>query len=204
MSLKRIGGLLLLGLLFAPPGQAEESFLRLRAIQVSALLAEKAEKSKYLEGTTQVDMTTVVEGAMLTYGSLGVGQSTLTTTIDAGDVQHTLISQWLEGAMVFGVTRTTTLTLGAGLLSQGTGTVTYRGTEYTSTSAKGSSWFAFFGLEYVLPLTIDFIPLEYVEVLLGYRENLLSYSGYQSATTTLDTTVKVKSVQTLLGFGVVF
>ena len=106
--------------------------------------------------------------------------------------------------MLFGVTRTTTLTLGTGLLSKGTGTVTYSGTEYTSTSAKGSSWFAFFGLEYVLPLTIDFIPLEYVEVLLGYRENLLSYSGYQSATTTLDTTVKVKSVQTLLGIGLVF
>ena len=41
-------------------------------------------------------------------------------------------------------------------------------------------------------------------MLLGYRENLLSYSGYQSATTTLDTTVKVKSVQTLLGIGLVF
>jgi len=206
MSLKWTCCLVVLGVMLSTTSRAQEdkSYLRIRLTQASALLAEKAEKGKYLEGTTEVDMSTVIGGLMLSYGTYGVGQSTLNTSIDAGSVQHTLTSKWQEGAFIFGVTRTTTLTLGGGLLSEGKGTVTYSGTEYTSTSVSGNSWFALFGLEYVLPLTIDFIPLEYVEVLVGYRENWLKYGGYQSGSTTLDSTVKVKSVQTLLGFGAVF
>jgi len=41
-------------------------------------------------------------------------------------------------------------------------------------------------------------------VLLGYRENRLSYGGYQSGSSTLGNSVKVKTVQYLLGLGLVF
>ena len=198
MPLKRTCCLLLGLLLCTAPAVQAERYLRIR------LLQPQSEQGKYREGSTEGKLATTGTGWLLSYGAFAVGQSTLTTSISLGDFQHKLISAWQEGAFIFGLTRTSSLTLGGGLLSAGKGTVTYSGTEYTSTSVSGNSWFALFGLEYVLPLTIDFIPLEYVEVLVGYRENLLKYGGYQSGSTTLDTTVKVKSVQTLLGFGAVF
>lgn len=198
MPLKRTCCLLLGLLLCTAPAVQAERYLRIR------LLQPQSEQGKYREGSTEGKLGTTGTGWMLSYGDFAVGQSTLTTSISLGDFQHKLISAWQEGAFIFGMTRTSSLTLGGGLLSAGKGTVTYSGTEYTSSSASGNSWFGLMGFEYILPITFDLIKFEYVEVLLGYRENRLSYGGYQSGSSTLGNSVKVKTVQYLLGLGLVF
>ena len=91
-------------------------------------------------------------GWMLSYGFLGIGASSLTTKIDAGDTQHKLISEWNELSLVMAA-QTSSLTLGVGNLKEAKGTMTYKGNEYTSESATGTSWFGSVGIEYTLPFT---------------------------------------------------
>jgi len=174
------------------------SYLRLRVIQPTS-----GDQGKYTSGGKEAGLDTVGSGWMLSYGFLGIGASSLTTKIDAGDTQHKLISEWNELSIVMAA-QTSSLTLGVGNLKEGKGTMSYKGNEYTSESATGTSWFGAVGIEYTLPFKLIFVPFDFVEVILGYRENLLTYENYQSGTTSLTSPVKVKTVQYLLGGGVVF
>ena len=54
------------------------------------------------------------------------------------------------------------LTLGGGTISKGEGKLSYGGYECIGTKVSGNSYFALFGLEYILPVNLDIIPLEYV------------------------------------------
>ena len=74
----------------------------------------------------------------------------------------------------------------------------------TSSTATGSSWFVLFRLEYKLPLNLDFIGLDFTEILVGYRENLIELSNYHYESTTLSETDKFVTKQTIFGIGLVF
>lgn len=174
------------------------SNLRFRAYETNG------ELGKYNEGKTIGILETKGKGGMISYGFFGIGSSTLNTTLLVGDYSHTLISEWNELAFIFEITNTTTLTFGTGETSKGEGKVIYNNYEYTSSKILGKSWFAILGLEYTLPVTLDIIPFNYIELLLGYRDNKIKYSDYKRGGSTLNNNVKVQTNQYLFGFGVVF
>ena len=68
----------------------------------------------------------------------------------------------------------------------------------------GTSFLGFFGLECTLPLNLDFIGLDFTEILLGYKKNLMTYQSYMAGDTTLSSSLKVISIQYLFGIGLVF
>ena len=91
-----------------------------------------------------------------------------------------------------------------GTISKGEGTLSYGGYEFIGTKVSGNSYFALFGFEYILPVNLEIIPLEYAEILLRYRENRMKCEGYQPGEITISTTNKVKTIQYLLGLGLEF
>ena len=99
------------------------SYLRMRVIQPTS-----GDQGKYTSGGKEAVLDTVGSGWMLSYGFLGIGASSLTTKIDAGDTQHKLISDWNELSLVMAA-QTSSLTLGVGNLSGAKGTMTYKGNE---------------------------------------------------------------------------
>ena len=74
----------------------------------------------------------------------------------------------------------------------------------TGSNASGSSLFAFFGLNYDLPLDLSFIGLKNTEFLLGYRELSMTYEGFEGSGISIGNKLKIKSVHYLFGVGLVF
>ena len=66
--------------------------------------------------------------------------------------------------------------------------------ELTSDKVTGTSWFGIFALEYELPINLDFIGLEFTEILFGYRSNQLEYSTFQNSSSILRNKLKIKSI----------
>ena len=194
----------LLSLFFVWNSASAESFLRMRIYQQHPLWTNNTEKGSYMEGSTKTPMETNLQGWMLSYNMIGLGGSTTVTEFNTGDKTHSLTGEWQDIGLIFGVTRTSTLTLGTGYLSKGEGKLSYNVTEYIGSKVSGNSYFALFGLEYILPVNLDIIPFEYVEILVGYRENRMKYEGYQSGDISIDKALNVKSIQYLLGLGLVF
>jgi len=194
----------LFSLFFVWNSASAESFLRMRIYQQHPLWTKNAEQGSYMEGSTETSMETNLQGWMLSYGMLGLGGSTTVTEFNTGDKTHSLTGEWHDIGLIFGVTRTSTITLGTGNLSKGEGKVNYNVNEYIGSKVSGNSYFALFGLEYILPVNLDIIPFEYVEILVGYRENRMKYGGYQSGSITIDKALNVKSIQYLFGLGLVF
>ena len=66
------------------------------------------------------------------------------------------------------------------------------------------SWFGIFAIEYELPLNLDFIGLEFTEVLFGYRENQIEYSNFQNSSSVMRNKLKIKTIHYQFGVGFVF
>ena len=74
--------------------------------------------------------------------------------------------------------------------------------ELTSDTVAGTSGLEF--AEYELPINLDFIGLEFTEILFGYRNNQLEYSTFQNSSSILRNKLKIKSIQYQFGVGFVF
>ena len=98
----------------------------------------------------------------------------------------------------------TSFTLGQGICSNGEGIVFNGNSELIGKKVSGTAFFATFGLEYVLPLNLDFIGLNFTEILFGYRENKLEYKEFKNYSTSISSNLKFKSVQYQFGVGFVF
>ena len=112
-----------------------ESFFRLRGYQLHPLWTEAPEKGIFKSGTTETPMETQSSkspGWMLSYGFLGVGISSLTTTFTSENVFYKLESKWQEGALIFNGPGNTSITLGGGTMSSGTGSITKNGTNLSA------------------------------------------------------------------------
>ena len=139
-----------------------------------------------------------VRGFLVSLGFLGLGSFLQTTTITAGELVYKLTSNSADGALVFG--ELPSFTLGGGVMTGGEGVATYLGNQYTSKSVSGTNWFFLAGFEYEVPLPI----LPTIEAIVGYRENRLTFKDFSSGSNTLNNIVKIKTVQYLFGFGMVF
>ena len=111
---------------------------------------------------------------------------------------YKLTSNSTDAAVVLG--ELNTITLGAALKTEGEGSLSYLGRQYTTNSMIGSSFFGLVGFEYEVPLPV----LPTVEVVAGYKENRLTFKDFTSGSNTLSNSVKIKTVQYLFGFGMVF
>ena len=109
--MKRGFSIILLCLLCVLTSEGAESFLRMRGFQQHPIWTNTSEKGKYLEGSTETLMETKLQGWMLSYGMLGLGGSTTVTEFTSEAKKQALTAEWQEGGLIFGVTRTTTLTL---------------------------------------------------------------------------------------------
>ena len=184
-----------------------ESYIRIRGIQASPLLSDNAEKGKFKSGTDEIRMQTPpskYQSAMLSYGIFGVGTTSMTTTFTFSSKEYSLNSEWTDGALIFNGPGNTSITLGAGICSKGKGVISSTESELTSDTVTGTSWLGVFALEYELPINLDFIGLEFTEILFGYRSNQLEYSTFQNSSSILRNKLKFQSIQYQFGVGFVF
>ena len=95
-----------------------ENYLRLRGLQASPLLSDSSEKSKFKSGSSEVDLETPpskYQSVMISYGSIGIGTSSITTTFTFSGNDYSLESSWLDGAFIFDGPGNTSITLGGGV-----------------------------------------------------------------------------------------
>ena len=154
-----------------------ESLIRIRGLQVSPLLSDKAEKGKFKSGSEEVPMNTPpseYHSVMISYGIFAVGSSSITTKFTFSNKDYSLTSNWMDGALIFNGPGKTSITLGTGISTKGEGLISNQSDTLTSDTVTGVSWFGIFAIEYELPLNLDFIGLEFTEVLFGYRENQMN------------------------------
>ena len=184
-----------------------ESLIRIRGLQVSPLLSDKAEKGKFKSGSEEVPMNTPpgeYHSVMISYGIFAVGSSSITTKFTFSNKDYSLTSNWMDGALIFNGPGKTSITLGTGISTKGEGLISNQSDTLTSDTVTGVSWFGVFALEYELPLNLDFIGLEFTEVLFGYRENQIEYSNFQNSSYVMRNKLKIKTIHYQFGVGFVF
>ena len=194
-------------LIFLASNLMAESYVRIRGLQASPLLSSSSEKGKFKSGNSEIPLKTppsLSQSTMISYGILGIGSSSITTTFTFSGKEYILTSEWFDGAFIFDGPGNTSLTFGAGFVSKGNGVISNQSSELTSNTVNGRSWFGVFGLGYELPVNLGFIGLEFTEILFGYRENQLEYSAFQNSSSTLSNKLKFKSIQYQFGVGFVF
>ena len=186
-----------------------ESIIRIRSYQPSPLASDSIEKKKIKTGSQEIPISSVPsksQGWMVSYGFLGVGTSQYLANIEFENALINLESTWQDASFIFGGLGTTTFTIGAGSMSSGEGTITSSSTSsvVTGSKASGTSVFAFFGLNYDLPLDLSFIGLKNTEFLVGYRELNMTYEGFEGSGISIGNKLKLKSIHNLFGVGLVF
>jgi len=188
-------------------GGSSGTFLRIRGLQASSLMIGPVERGVYKQNNQSYDIETVPSGTsgfMVSYGFLGVGRYSVESKVQSNGLYHQYNTDWLDLALVFDLVGNTSGTVGMGQLDNGQAEISNQIEKVTSSTATGSSWFVLFGLEYKLPLNLDFIGLDFTEILVGYRENQIEFSSYQYESTTLSETDKFVTKQTIFGVGLVF
>jgi len=188
-------------------GGSSGTFLRIRGLQASSLMIGPVERGVYKQNHQSYDIETVPSGTsgfMVSYGFLGVGRYSVESKVQSNGLDHQYNTDWLDLALVFDLVGNTSGTVGVGQLDKGQAEISNQFEKVTSSTATGSSWFVLFGLEYKLPLNLDFIGLDFTEILVGYRENQIEFSSYQYESTTLSGTDKFVTKQTIFGVGLVF
>jgi len=188
-------------------GGSSGTFLRIRGLQASSLMIGPVERGVYKQNNQSYDIETVPSGTsgfMVSYGFLGVGRYSVESKVQSNGLYHQYNTDWLDLALVFDLVGNTSGTVGVGQLDKGQAEISNQFEKVTSSTATGSSWFVLFGLEYKLPLNLDFIVLDFTEILVGYRENQIEFSSYQYESTTLSGTDKFVTKQTIFGVGLVF
>lgn len=186
-----------------------ESFFRIRSYQPSPLATDEIEKKKIKSGNQEIPMSlspSKSQGWMVSYGLLGLGTSKHSIDFSFENAAINLESQFQDLALIFGGLGNTTVSLGTGSMSSGKSEITSSSTSSTVEvgKANGSSLFVFFGLNYELPLDLDFIGLKNTEFLLGYREISMTYEGFEGSGISIGNKLKIKSVHYLFGVGLVF
>ena len=186
-----------------------ESFFRIRSYQPSPLATDEIEKKKIKSGNQEIPISSSPsksQGWMVSYGLLGLGTSKHSIDFSFENAAFNLESQFQDLALIFGGLGTTTFSIGAGSLTSGKSEITSSSASSTVTgsNASGSSLFAFFGLNYDLPLDLSFIGLKNTEFLLGYREINMTYEGFEGSGISIGNKLKIKSVHYLFGVGLVF
>jgi len=184
-----------------------ESLIRLRGMQPSHLLSNSAEKGSLKTGSNEIALKTNLaesQSILVSYGIFGIGSSSITTSFNNSGLDYTLKSEWMDVALVLDGPGNTSFTFGQGLISEGEGSVSDGSSELIGKSVNGTAFFVAFGLEYVLPLNLDFIGLNFTEILLGYRENKLEYKDFKNNSSSISSNLKFKSVQYQFGVGLVF
>ena len=186
-----------------------ESFFRIRSYQPSPLATDGIEKKKIKSGNQEIPISSnpsKSQGWMVSYGLLGLGISSHSIDFSFENADFNLESQFQDLALIFGGVGTTTFSIGAGSLTSGKSEITSSSASSTVTgsNASGSSLFAFFGLNYDLPLDLSFIGLKNTEFLLGYREISMTYEGFEGSGISIGNKLKIKSVHYLFGVGLVF
>ena len=184
-----------------------ESLIRIRGLQVSPLLSDKAEKGKFKSGSEEVSMSTPpseYQSVLISYGIFAVGSSSITTKFTFSNKDYSLKSNWMDGALIFNGPGKTSITLGTGISTKGEGLISNQSGSLTSDTVTGVSWFGIFAIEYELPLNLDFIGLEFTEVLFGYRENQIEYSNFQNSSSVMRNKLKIKTIHYQFGVGFVF
>ena len=188
-------------------GGSSGTFLRIRGLQASSLMIGPVERGVYKQNNQSYDIETVPSGTsgfMVSYGFLGVGRYSVESKVQSNGLYHQYNTDWLDLALVFDLVGNTSGTVGVGQLDKGQAEISNQFEKVTSSTATGSSWFVLFGLEYKLPLNLDFIGLDFTEILVGYRENQIEFSSYQYESITLSETDKFVTKQTIFGVGLVF
>ena len=188
-------------------GGSSGTFLRIRGLQASSLMIGPVERGDYKQNNQSYDIETVPSGTsgfMVSYGFLGVGRYSVESKVQSNGLYHQYNTDWLDLALVFDLVGNTSGTVGMGQLDKGQAEISNQIEKVTSSTATGSSWFVLFGLEYKLPLNLDFIGLDFTEILVGYRENQIEFSSYKYESTTLSETDKFVTKQTIFGVGLVF
>ena len=59
-------------------------------------------------------------------------------------------------------------------------------------------------LNSLFQMNLDFIGLEFTEVLFGYRENQIEYSNFQNSSSVMRNKLKIKTIHYQFGVGFVF
>ena len=106
---------------------------------VLPLWTKSSEQGKYDVSNEKVDLGTKGEGILVSSGFLGLGVFNHTTTINAGELVYKLTSNSTDAAVVLG--ELNTITLGPALKTEGEGTLSYLGHQFTTNSMSGSSFF---------------------------------------------------------------
>ena len=184
-----------------------ENMIRLRGMQPSPLLSKSAEQGVIKSGSNETDLKTNLgesQSIMLSYWILGIGTSSITTSFNNSGLDYILKSEWMDVALLLDGPGNTSFTFGQGIVSGGEGSVSDGSSELIGKKVSGTAFFAAFGLEYVLPLNLDFIGLKFTEILLGYRENKLEYKDFKNNSSSISSNLKFKSVQYQFGVGLVF
>ena len=187
-----------------------ESFIRIRSYQPSPLTTDGGiEKKKIKSGSKEITISSnpgKSQGWMVSYGLLGLGTSKHLIDFSFENAAINLESQFQDVALIFGGLGNTTVSLGTGSMSSGKSEIISSSTSSTvaGSKASGSSVFAFFGLNYDLPLDLGFIGLKNTEFLLGYRELSMTYEGFEGSGISIGNKLKLKSVHYLFGIGLVF
>ena len=139
-----------------------ESFFRIRSYQPSPLASDEIEKKKIKSGSQEIPISSSPsksQGWMVSYGLLGLGTSKHSIDFSFENAAFNLESQFQDLALIFGGLGTTTFSIGTGSMSSGKAEITSSsaGSTVTGSNASGSSLFAFFGLNYELPLDLSFL-----------------------------------------------
>ena len=165
------------------------------------------ETGEYNETNKKAEkMTSKLNSVSLFIGDYGLGQSKLTTTIKIGESTLDLISNWNELYLLFNFNETTTFTIGLGSTNNGEGKLTtIYSTVYNTNKVSGKNWSAMMGFEY----NPFFLPqnffIDYLELLFGFRENLIEYNKFNFPENQLaNDSIKVNSIQMFWGLGMVF
>ena len=155
---------------------------------------------RHMNGTTTFDNAKAVNKAIaiiLNRWGLGVtNEQTQETYPDSTLVE--MNNQYLDFSYTFNLSKTTgdslTMTLGAGIPSGEMKVTSITNTEYRSTTASGSGYFAVLGIE-----------LWIFELLAGYRISSVEFSEFESSSSSpLDETYKVSGRHSMIGLGLKF
>ena len=209
--------ILLMGLLLFQHFNAKaENIWRYRFFQ-AANLTGNVEQSTYKQGNDEYEMDTGVSknnGLMVIRNDLGLGYHTFSTEIDdskgkTGAVEPTvykLDAKFYEIAYLTETASNSSITLGAGIATEGSGEIKYI---YASDSLKsndvtGFTGFIQIGLEYSLPVNLGFLNMKFSEFMLGYRTTYLEYKNYSNGSTKLSKSQMVNSSYFDFGLGFVF
>ena len=125
----------------------------------------------------------------------GLGYSTVRSNGSLESISYIFKNNYLDLSYTIG--NSLSLTVGAGLLINGRGELSFNGASYVTENSTGESVFMNFG-----------IPFFGGELLLGYRQNNTKYKIFQSQiseqSVTLDDSVDLISGQVNFGIGLLF